>query len=161
SYGCQIISLCLTATVYFVVAFIASWKVTLVLMVGGAFVLLLSQLAVRRPTKISARQSALYTQYSGRTLEVLGGMKLIRSSGGEDAIRRSLWPMIEELRKLERKIAAYPAILRSCFEMSAVVALMTALVLATVVFGSDGVTVLLIAALFMRLYPRISTIQQL
>lgn len=158
-YATQIVSLSLTALVYFLVAFIASWKVTLVLLLGGAAILGLSQLLVRHPARVSARQTELYARYAAKSSEALGGMKLIRAMGGDDAIRRSLWPIIHALRQVEQKILAYPAILRSSFEIAAVIALMGTLVLATNVLGSDGATVLLIAALFMRLYPRIQAIQ--
>jgi len=160
TYGCQVLSLGLTALVYFLVALLASWKVTLILMLGGAAIVALGQLLVRHPARLSARQSEFYAQYSGKSSEIMGGMKLVRASGGDAAVRRVLWPLIEELRKVDRKIIMSPVILRASFEISSVVALMGALVVAIRILGSDGATVLLIAALFMRLYPRISTIQQ-
>jgi ABC-type multidrug transport system fused ATPase/permease subunit len=160
TYGCQVLSLGLTALVYFLVALLASWKVTLILMLGGAAIVALGQLLVRHPARLSARQSEFYARYSGKSSEIMGGMKLVRASGGDAAVRRVLWPLIEELRKVDRKIIMSPVILRASFEISSVVALMGALVVAIRILGSDGATVLLIAALFMRLYPRISTIQQ-
>ena len=53
TYGCQVLSLGLTALVYFLVALLASWKVTLILMLGGAAIVALGQLLVRHPARLS------------------------------------------------------------------------------------------------------------
>ncbi len=160
TYGVQTASFCLTALVYLLVAFIASWKVTLVIVACGAFILLFSQFIVRRPAVLSARQTELHTEFSGKSTEILAGMKLVRAVNGEAAVRAGLYPAIADLEKIERKVMMHPSVLRSSFEVAAIVALLGTLILAVEVLDSDGATVLLIAALFVRLFPRISAIQQ-
>jgi ABC-type multidrug transport system fused ATPase/permease subunit len=160
NYASQIASFCLTAAVYILVAFVASWKVTLALMVGGAIIVIVSHLLVKRPALLSGRQTEVHTRYAGKSAEVLGGMKLIRAMNGNESVHAALWPRIAELQQVERKVIMNPALLRSSFEVSAIVALMVVLVFAVKMADTDGVTVLLIAALFLRLYPRISAVQQ-
>ncbi|HEU0072183.1 MAG TPA: ABC transporter ATP-binding protein [Alphaproteobacteria bacterium] len=160
NYGMLVISFLITACAYLAVALLASWQVTLFLLGSCLLILFVSQTIVRRPAQLTARQTLLHTSYSAKSSEVLGGMKLVRAMDGDAAVRRSLWPLIESLRDVERRVVMHPSLLRSSFEVAAVIMLMGTLVLAIDVLKSDGATVLLITALFVRLYPRISTVQQ-
>jgi ATP-binding cassette, subfamily C, bacterial len=161
SHGAHVAAQCLSMLTYIAVALLASWQVTLALVLGGMLIMIVSQYAVHRPAAISARQTELYAGFASKASEVLATMKLVRASGdGALAVRKMLWPRIEALRQAERKVAMNPAILRACFEFFAMAVLMMALLLALTVLRSDGTTFLLIAAMFVRFYPRATAIQQ-
>lgn len=159
STGAQSIALACTGIVYCCVAFVASWKMTALLLIGGAVIVGFSQLLVRRPTEASKRLSERTSRLMGYTNEVLSGMKLIRAMDGAKTAEDTLWPLIDDARSIERHIYFQTPVLRAGFEISAVIVLLATLLVARDLLGAEAATVLLLAAIFLRLYPRISTAQ--
>lgn len=160
SYGAQTLTLGLTVVIYFAAAWIASWQATLMLLGCGIFIVALTHIVAHNPHRLMTAHAAAYRRFSRSMSEMLLGIKLIRAVDGSDAVRRSIWPVIGSLRDLGRFIYLQPALIRTSFEVAAAAALMATLTVSVTVFGTSGITVLLIAALFLRLYPRVATMQQ-
>jgi ATP-binding cassette subfamily C protein len=160
SYLTNIIMTSFTAVAYLVVAFITSWQISLLLIACGIVIVTITCFIVRNPRKIAEEQARVSRNFTSNAQEMISGMKLIRASEGAEQIKLVLTTMISRIQASNRLLAMHPAFVRSTFEVAAVASLAATLVVGIVYLEQSGAVVLLIVAMFIRLYPRISSIQQ-
>jgi len=146
--------------VYTALAFVISWRLTLFLAVAALVLIVVMRPLAKYADRVGrdlieadGSMTALITQY-------VAGIKVMKVFGLEGAARRDF---AAEARSRERSYFHYifdPGFSRAVVELFAPVILISALVLGTGALAPDLAAVLVVLALFARLYPRLSTLQQ-
>lgn len=156
----QLIAMGLVTSIYIGIAFLASWQMTLVLVLVAGLILLGTHGLVRHGKNIGEEISRHSADFMGWTNEVLNGMKLVKATAAEKYINNRFRWIVEELRRLYFWTSFHPHLLRAVFEFVAIVALVSMLVVSVEFLALDTATLLVVIALFVRLYPRASVLQQ-
>jgi ATP-binding cassette subfamily C protein len=156
----QLIATVVTTIIYIGIAAAISWQTSLFL-IGLAFLLMLS---VRRITKKSRRIGSLLgplnAELNIKLSEFLGGAKLIKATATESMTVDSVGATIASLRENNTWGTFLPGSVRTIFEFCALSALALLLVFGPTTLGIGAANLLVTLALFVRVFPRINTLQQ-
>ena len=156
----QVTSAILVIAVYVGLAAATSWQTTLYLIVVGAVLFLSTRWIVRRGRRIGTDISRKSHELQSHANEFIGGAKLIKATSTEHIAARRFTPIVRSLRKLYYWSYFQQSLLRSIFELGAIVALCVILAVGVQNLDIDPARILVVLALFLRLYPRLSNIQQ-
>src|SRR5262249_16337217 len=91
--------------------------------------------------------------------EQFAGAKFIKASGGVDRVTAQMAPLVQRLGEINALTAAMPGVVRALLEYGALIGLTVILVLTSAGFGVAPGNVLIVLALFGRLFPRLTTVQ--
>ncbi|MGD9036473.1 MAG: ABC transporter ATP-binding protein [Syntrophobacterales bacterium] len=156
----QLVAAGVITLVYVLIAVLVAWKVTLALLFVGVVMFMLSRGLMNRGhrigTEISRRSEDLQTSAN----EFLSGAKLVKASATEEIANERFSKIVSKLYKLYFWGSFHPNLTRAIFEFAAVCTLTATLVVGTQKLRIDPATILIVLALFLRLYPRLSTVQQ-
>jgi ATP-binding cassette, subfamily C, bacterial len=156
----QILAALVFMIVYGGLAFWISWPVTLTLLGLGAFLLALTRSLILRARTVGEGLSKGNEDLQVLSSEFLAGAKLIKASATEEVASRRFTEVVERLRRLYFQSSFHPNLLRAAFEFWGITALAGTLAVGTQVLGLDPAAVVVVIALFVRFYPRLSTLQQ-
>ena len=146
--------------VYVLIAMLVAWQITLALLFVGAGLFLFSRGLMNRGHRIGMEISRRSEDLQILANEFLSGAKLIKASATEEMANARFSKIVSKLYKLYFWGSFHPSLTRAIFEFAAVCALTLTLVVGTQQFRIDPATILIVLALFLRLYPRLSTVQQ-
>ena len=156
----QLVAAGVITLVYVLIAMLVAWQITLALLFVGVAMFSLSRGLMNRGhrigTEISRRSEDLQTLAN----EFLSGAKLIKASATEEMANERFSRIVSKLYKLYFWGSFHPNLIRAIFEFAAVCTLTVTLVVGTQKLRIDPATILIVLALFLRLYPRLSTLQQ-
>lgn len=146
--------------VYIAVAFAAAWPIALVV---SLFALVMSfavrpllRLGYRAGAQLGERMSALQIL----TNEFLAGAKLIKATATEDKAGAAFVREMTREARLNRAASVYPDLIRSIFEIAAIILLTGSLWLGLGVLGVDSASIMVSVYIFIRIYQRLSFMQQ-
>jgi ATP-binding cassette subfamily C protein len=150
----------LTGLVYLGVALSLSWRVTLAIAGVGLILFKLTRPLVRRAYRMGSRISSANEELQAGAGQAIGTAKTIKAMGAEAQARADLGKAVAELRTGNFYALFDGQMVRASFEFGGMLALLLLLVVGIRWFGVDSAVVLVVIALFVRLFPRISALQQ-
>jgi ATP-binding cassette subfamily C protein len=156
----QVLAAVVFMVVYGTLALWISWPVTLTLLGLGALLLVMTRSLIRRARGVGEGLTQGNDDLQVLASEFFGGARLIKASATEDAASRRFTEVVQRLRHLYFQSTFHPNLLRAAFEFGGVTALAGTLAVGTQVLGLDPATVVVVIALFVRFYPRLSNFQQ-
>ncbi len=137
-----------------------SWRTTLYLLLVGTVLFLATRRLVKRGRRIGTGISRGTHALQFHANEIVGGAKLIKATSTEQVAERRFANIVQSLRKLYYWNLFNQSLLRCIFEFGAIIALCVILAVGVKNLGIDPARILVVLALFLRLYPRLSNIQQ-
>ncbi len=157
--GLSMISTSVVMLIYFGLSLVIAWQVALTLI---AFALL-SGLALTRLYRISyaAGQSLppLNAELQSTLGEQFSGAKIVKATASEDRVAARIDPLLRKIEKVNALAGFLPVMVRGLLEFLALVGLAVIFVLGSKGMGVALGNVLVVLALFARLFPRITTLQ--
>jgi ATP-binding cassette subfamily C protein len=156
----QLVAAGVITLVYVLIAMLVAWQVTLALLFVGMGMFLLSSGLMNRGHRIGMEISRRSEDLQTLANEFLSGAKLIKASATEEMANARFSKIVNKLYKLYFWSSFHPNLTRAIFEFAAVCTLTVTLVVSTQQLRIDPATILIVLALFLRLYPRLSTLQQ-
>jgi ATP-binding cassette subfamily C protein len=145
--------------IYVVLSLIVAWQVTLTLM-GFAFVTGMAMIQLYRKTYTAGRKLApLNAEFQSMLAEYFSGAKFIKASGSIDRASRRFETLVHKLENANVFANSLPGMVRSLLEGIGLASLAIILVLSTGWMGIAVANVVVVLALFGRLFPRISSLQ--
>ena len=156
----QILATGFITAIYALLAVAASWQVTLFLALVAGLIVAATFGFVRRAKAVGEGISHDTENLLAWCGEVFGGIKLVKATAAEDFVEERFAHVNERLRALYFWMSFQPNLLRAIFEGTAIAGLVTALIVSTQVLAVDIAVLVVVLALFVRLYPRISGLQQ-
>lgn len=156
----QLASAILVASVYMGIALITAWQATLMIFAAGGLVFVLTHPIIRHSHRTAQRIGDQTAELTHVTSEVFGLVKLVKATAIEPRMIRRIGDLAHDLSRGYFWLSFHPNLLRAIFETVIISALAVMLVICTQVLDMDTATVFLVLAVFVRLYPRVSSLQQ-
>ncbi len=145
--------------IYLVVALVVAWPVTLSL-VGFALAAALTMTRLYQKSYAVGRSLApLSAELQSVLGEEFAGIKLIKASAAEDRAAARVEPLVRKLERAYAFASFLPATVRNLLEFISLVGLAAMLVLGSKGMGVAAGNVIIVLALFGRLFPRITALQ--
>jgi ATP-binding cassette subfamily C protein len=154
-----IISTFVVMFIYLALSLLIAWPVTLSLIV---FALLgaLAMLRIYRKSYAAGRALApLNAELQSMLNEQFAGVKIVKATASEDRAVARLDPLLHSLESTNILITFLPVMVRGMLEFFALVGLSIVFVLGSKGLGVGFGNVLVVVALFARLFPRMTTLQ--
>ena len=145
--------------VYVAIAVVASWQTSILLLAVGVLIAVLNRRIVRRSRAVGTQLSRQGEELQGLTGELIGGAKLIKATATEDVASQRFAVVVDRLRLLDRWSSFQPHLLQAVFETVAIIGIVGVLVIGTQTLSINAATLLIVLGLFLRLYPRLSSLQ--
>jgi ATP-binding cassette, subfamily B, bacterial MsbA len=156
------ISVMITTLVFVAMLLWTSWQLTIVSTALMAIVVLVNQVSIGRSKAFGTELSAISKQYSTIFLDMLGGMRLVRSSAAEDTEYSRISDLIRTREAAEFKSQANSALVEPVSEMTGMLALVCIVLLGRAFLGGqvEALTTVLLVYLFIlfRTLPLITQI---
>ena len=147
------------AGIYAVISLLIAWQVTLSL-VTFAFVAALAMTHLyKKSYSVGQSVAPLDAELQSALNECFAGVKFIKASAGIDRAATRIEPVVHKLEKANAFAAAMPGIVRGILDYIALIGLATILVLSSYGLGVAAGNVVIVLAMFGRLFPRLTTIQ--
>jgi ATP-binding cassette subfamily C protein len=147
------------AFVYLALSAFIAWQATLSLIVF-ALAAALAMTRFYKKSYVSGRSLApLNAQLQATLEEQFAGVKYIKASGGLDRVIAQIEPLARKLGDINTAATALPGTVRGLLEYIALIGLAAILVLTSAGFGLAPGNVIIVLALFGRLFPRLTTVQ--
>jgi ATP-binding cassette subfamily C protein len=162
--GAFTISLSLLASVvvtiiYVVMSLLIAWEITLVL-VGFATAAGLAMIQLYRKSYAAGKSLApLNAELQSELTESFAAAKFIKASAGVDRATARIELLVKKLEKANAFAGSLPPTVRSVLEFLAFVGVAAILVVGSSGLGVAAGNVVVVVALFGRLFPRISSVQ--
>jgi ABC-type multidrug transport system fused ATPase/permease subunit len=145
--------------VYLALALVIAWQATLGL-VGFALAGGLVMVRLYKKTYAAGQSLApLNAEFQSRLSEYFSGAKFIKASGGIDRATARIEFLVHKLEKTVAIANSLPGTVRSLLELLALIALAGILVLSSSWNGAAAANIVVVLALFGRLFPRITMLQ--
>lgn len=156
---CALLASLIQAVIYGIVAFLVSWQIALLAVVGGGVIVLVLGRLVELSRSAGNRQTVLMNSLISRLTDAVQGIKPIKAMAREAHLQPLLEKETNEInRAQERQVLASEA-LAAAQEPLLVLMMATALYFALTLGNYSLATVLIMAFLFYRLAGRISLVQ--
>lgn len=156
----QLVAATAVTLVYGAIALLASPRVTVILLAMGVMVFVLARRVVRRGHEVGTEITRGNDDLQALAGEFVGGAKLVKATATEDLAGRKFDAVVERLRHLYAWARFQPNLLKGLFETAGVLTVVIILGFGTQFLALESATVLVVLALFVRLYPRLSSLQQ-
>jgi ATP-binding cassette subfamily C protein len=157
--GLYLISTTIVAVIYLVFALIIAWPITL----GLICCAVLMTLSVTRLYRKSVAVGKLITPLNSELQSVLGehltGVKIIKATTSEDRAEARIDRILRKLESANTLATFLPTVVRGLFEFLAFSALAAMFVFGKELFNIAPGNVIVVFALFVRLFPRVTTVQ--
>jgi ATP-binding cassette, subfamily C, bacterial len=157
--GLYLVGTSISACIYLILALIIAWPVTLGLM-ACALTMTLAVLRLYRESYALGKSIApLNAELQSVLSEQISGIKIIKATSSEGVASTRLDRIVGKLERANAKLDFMPAFARGLLEFLAFSALAAIFVFGQKGFGVAPANVIVVFALFMRLFPRITTVQ--
>lgn len=151
--------LCFTA-VYATLALILDWSITLIMAALGLGILAAMSPLSRSGKTVGDRLVSIDRTLTSLISNYVLGIKVVKIFGLEDRVGKDFARSAHEREKSYFHYIFDPGLSRAVIELFAPLFLIAALLLGTQYLARDTLTVLVVMAIFARVYPRLSTMQQ-
>ncbi len=157
--GLYLISTSIITGIYLAFALVIAWPITLGL-IGCALLMTLSMLQLYRQSFAVGRAiGPLNAELQSVLGEWISGIKLVKATTSEDVAVAQVDRIVGKLERTNTLANFLPALVRGLFEFLAFGALAAIFVFGQKGFGVAPGNVIVVFALFVRLFPRITTLQ--
>ena len=157
--GLYLISTSIITTIYLIFALMIAWPITLALL-GCALLMTLAVLHLYRQSSAVGKTIApLNAQLQSVLGEQISGIKIVKATTSEDAATVQVARIVGKLENANTVATILPVVVRGLFEFLAFVLLAAVFVAGERGFGIAPGNVIVVFALFVRLFPRITTLQ--
>jgi ABC-type multidrug transport system fused ATPase/permease subunit len=157
--GLYLISTFVGTCIYLVLALMIAWPITLAL-IGSAVVMTLAVLRLYGKSFAVGKSIApLNAELQSILSERISGIKIVKATTSEAAAFARVNSIVGKLESANVVVNFLPMFVRGLFEFLAFCALAAIFVLGQEHFGVSPGNVIVVFALFMRLFPRITTVQ--
>jgi ABC-type multidrug transport system fused ATPase/permease subunit len=147
------------AVIYVALSAIVAWQATFSLMALALVASLAMMQFYRASYTIGHNLAPLNSQLQSVLDEQFAGVKFIKASAGVDRAVTQIAPLVRKLGEVNAVAAAMPGTGRSVLEYVALIGLAAILVASSKGMGVAPANVLVVLALFGRLFPRLTTVQ--
>ncbi len=146
--------------VYLVLTFTAAWQVALITMAFGAVMFLVTSPILRRGLRTGIKTRALADDLQSMVIEFFSGAKLIKSTASERRADEMFQGAARHYAPLFVASTFHTNVIRSIYELVAITLLALCLGIGVSEFKLDFGSIVLSIYLFLRVYQRLSQIQQ-
>ena len=146
-------------TVYVVLSVFIAWQATLTLVVFAIAIALAMTRFYTKSYAYGQSLAPLNAQLQTTLEEQFASIKFIKVSVGLDRATTQIEPLLHRLGDINTFTTAMPGVVRGLLEYAALIGLAIILVLTSAQFGVAAGNVVIVLALFGRLFPRLTTVQ--
>ena len=155
----SLIGSAIVALIYVALSAFIAWQATLCL-IGFAIAAALAMTNLYRKSHAFGKNlSPLNAQLQAMLEEQFGGAKFIKASVGVDRALLELEPVVRRISEIQTAGAVMPGMVRTLLEYAAVIGVAVILVLTSTEFGIAPGNIIIVLALFGRLFPRFTAAQ--
>jgi ABC-type multidrug transport system fused ATPase/permease subunit len=149
----------IVALIYVALSAFVAWQATLCL-IGFAIAVSLGMTLLYRKNYTFGRNLApSNAQLQAMLEERFAGAKFIKASVGVDRALLEIEPVVRRISEINTVGAAMPGVVRSLLEYAGLIGVSVILVLTSTEFGIAPGNIIIVLALFGRLFPRVTTVQ--
>ena len=157
--GLYLAATSISACIYLTLALIIAWQITLGLILC-ALLMTLAVLPLYQHSYAAGRVIApLNAELHSVLSERFSGIKIVKATSGEEAAAIGLNQIFNKLERANARIDFFPALGRGMLEFLSFTALALIFVLGQKSLGIAPGNVIVVFALFMRLFPRVTAVQ--
>jgi ATP-binding cassette subfamily C protein len=154
-----LISASVVALVYLIFAFLVAWPVTATLIVMSLLMTLSVTKVYRKSMAVGRSIAPLNAELQSVLGEFLSGAKIVKSTTSESRAQARVDDLTRKLEHANHLANFLPNVVRALFEFLAFIFLAAILVFGKESFGIGVGNIIVVIALFVRLFPRVSTVQ--
>jgi len=147
------------AFIYLVLSAFITWQATLSLIIFALAAALAMTSFYKKSYAFGQSLAPLNAQLQATLEEQFVGAKYIKASVGLDRATAQIEPLVRRLGEINTAATAMPGTVRGLLEYIALIGLAAILVLTSAGFGIAPGNVIIVLALFGRLFPRLTTVQ--
>jgi len=147
------------AVIYLVLSLLIAWQVTVGLLVCAAIAALAMIRLYRKGYAAGESLAPLDAELQSALNEQFAGAKFIKASGIDDRASTLIAPLVQKLEYANTYASAAPGTVRGILEFAALIGLAVILVLAGEGMGVPAGNIVIVLALFGRLFPRLTAVQ--
>jgi ABC-type multidrug transport system fused ATPase/permease subunit len=147
------------ALIYLALSAFIAWQATLSLVVFAIVAALAMIRFYQKSFVFGETLAPLNAQLQATLEEQFAGGKFIKASVGLDRAVTQVEPLVQRLGDINTFATAMPGVVRALLEYVALIGLAVVLVLTSAGFGVAPGNVIIVLALFARLFPRLTTVQ--
>ncbi|AFY81625.1 ABC transporter ATP-binding protein [Oscillatoria acuminata] len=157
--GVRTLTNAMTVLIFVGILILISWQLTIVSTLLLLLVPVISQFVIRRSKEYGKILSEKSRAYTSALIEVLNGIRLVKSTGQEQPEYEKLKELIEEREKAEMQSQVNYSIIGPMNELSGLVVILCIIVVGRIIFSNqvDALSTLLLTYLFVlsRVVPMI------
>ena len=150
----------LHSAIYMSLAAILSGLTTLGVVAGGAFLFLVTRPLIMRAYRVGAGISHENAELQVKLGEFVASAKLLKATATEDEALGVMSGIVKRLRKYTMSNAFDAQIVKGIFDFGAAAMVASILVISRSVLNIDAAVILVILAIFVRLIPKLTGLQQ-
>jgi ATP-binding cassette, subfamily C, bacterial len=145
--------------VYVAAALLVSWQVTLAILVTGGALVALSLPLMRRGARLGYRISDDYAGLQSAAGQFLAQAKLVKATATESSAETVFAAIAHRVQGLNAKVTIDSATVRAALEFVSAL-LVIGILLGGAWIGIGAAEILVVMGLFVRIFPRLSSLQQ-
>lgn len=146
--------------IYILGAMLVSWQVTLAILATGAVLIACSLPWMRRGARMGYKISEGNAELLSATHQFLGAAKLIKATATEAAAHKVFADTAHEIQELNARVSIDSATIRAAFELVSALLVISILLIGPLIAGVGVAQIVVVMGLFVRLFPRLSSLQQ-
>jgi ATP-binding cassette subfamily C protein len=155
-----LVSTAIVAAIYLAYGLLLSWPVTLLLLLAAMLLAAALSGLYQRSRDAGEQIGRLSGEQQVLVGECLQGIKAIKASALEAQSLARIASVATALERANRTVVFLPTLVRAVFETLGLVIFALLMVSALLWMNVAAATLLVVLALFLRLYPRLSSVQQ-
>jgi ABC-type multidrug transport system fused ATPase/permease subunit len=155
----SLLGIVVLTAIYVALSLLIAWQITVCLVVFAAVAGLALMQFYSRTYAIGRSLAPINADFQSALSECFSGAKFIKAISGTERAAEQVGVLVRRLERTHVAANSLPATVRSLLEFLAFSGLATILVLGTGLMGVATGNVLVVLALFGRLFPRITTMQ--
>lgn len=145
--------------VYIVISLLIAWQVAVSLVVFALVAALAMTRLYQKSFAVGGSLAPINAELQSALSEQFAGAKFIKASAGHDRAVALIEPVLRKLERANAAASSMPNTVRSVLEFIGLVGLAIILVLASEGMGVAAGNVVIVIALFGRLFPRLTAVQ--
>jgi len=146
--------------VYFSISLAAAWPVVIIMGTFGAVIYIIARPVARRGRIIGYELTEVSRQLQHRTSEYLQSAKLIKATATEPLVSELFHDTTNDYRQANRQAGFNPSLVLAVYSGAGYIALGSGIWFAIDVLAIDTASVLVSIYIFLRLYTRLTSVQQ-
>jgi ABC-type multidrug transport system fused ATPase/permease subunit len=147
------------AIIYVALSVLIAWQVTVSLVVFALMAALAMSYLYKKSYALGGSLAPLNAELQSALNEQFAGAKFIKASAGGDRAAALIEPLLYKLERANADASAMPGTVRNVLEFIGLIGLAIILVLAGAGMGVAAGNVVIVIALFGRLFPRLTAVQ--